>query len=74
MVQKLVILLRFGSQDAFDKRWLKYSEIREIVNVKESTLRMIVKRFRDNDYSFPTPASVQRPRKLNDNQMRYVIS
>lgn len=42
--------MRFGSLTDFSKRYLKFKEIREALNLKESTLRMIVKRFRDQGY------------------------
>ena len=51
-VKYLIVLLRYGSNSDFSRRFLLYREIREVVNVKESTLRRIISDFKANGYQF----------------------
>ena len=51
-IKKMAILLRFGSTTDFTRIFLSYKDISQALNIKYSTLSMLIKKFRDNNYNF----------------------
>jgi hypothetical protein len=49
---KAVVFLRFGSLEDFTKRHMTFPEIAAYLKLKESRLRMLIKKFRDGGYQF----------------------
>lgn len=65
--------MRFGSMEDFSKRYLKYKDISLALNVKESTLRMLIKKFRDNDFQFVKP-KYKTMKKLTSEAINFITS
>lgn len=74
-IKMLVTQLYYGSDSDFSVKNASYAEIQRRVGLKQSTLRMIVKRFRDNNYSHDKPRKARgRKKKLSSEMLQYVTS
>ena len=72
--RRAVVFLRYGSDTDFSHRFLRYKEIQEIVGFKLNTLRTMVKKFRDNGYSFERAPRQYRPQKLTGEVLEDITS
>jgi hypothetical protein len=63
--------MRFGSDSLFDARYSKYKDISQTLNIKESTLGMIIKKFKDNGNTIAR-STRQGTRKLSYMIIKYI--